>query len=238
MNKSKNLKLLTVAAGLLGSLASFVPHSAAQLTSAQGPFSFPKPATTGGSYTQTPGFLQSSFEATRPPHGGVIKILVANGTQDYQCRSTTTGVRWVFTGPRANLYDWGTGALVGTHYNLQGTAAAGTPADGPRWRFNADGSTIRGRVQLQAPGLTANDIPYLLLGSETEVAGEFGYTSHIQRRNTNGGVAPAATGCNTGTVGLVANVPYTATYLLAGVRPPAPGSCEDPANIYGFGCPG
>jgi Protein of unknown function (DUF3455) len=210
-----------IAAGVVATIGLFVPQSSAQSgqsASAQGPFSFPKPATSGGPFTQTPGDFLSSEAATQPPTIEIVKVLLANGTQDYQCRDSATGPRWIFTGPRANLFDWGSGALVGTHYNLQGTSAAGTAADGPRWRLSADGSTIRGRVLTSAPGLKANDIPFLLLSSETEVRGEFGHTTHIQRRNLNGGIAPDASKCVTSTVGTVANVPYTATYVLAGQR--------------------
>jgi hypothetical protein len=74
-----------IAAGVVATIGLFVPQSSAQSgqsASAQGPFSFPKPATSGGPFTQTPGDFLSSEAATQPPTIEIVKVLLANGTQD------------------------------------------------------------------------------------------------------------------------------------------------------------
>jgi Protein of unknown function (DUF3455) len=199
------------------------PAAKAQATSSQGPFSFPLPAL-GPNYTILNGSdpaTNPSYLATRPPAGsvgsGAGANILANGTQDYVCRANAAGVSsWVFTGPRANLYEvnWSGVRLIGNHYNLQGTAQAGTSFDGPRWR-NADGNIVRGRVIASAPG-RPGAIPWLLLRAEVEAGfGDFttwGQTTYITRTSTVGGVAPAASLCNGSTVGTVAQVPYSAAY--------------------------
>jgi Protein of unknown function (DUF3455) len=160
----------------------------------------------------------------------------ANGTQDYQCRANATGFGWAFTGPRANLFTYYTN-VAGTHFNLQGTPQSGTPADGPRWKF-ADGTQLRGRVIASAPGRTSADIPVLLLRAEyesfrtnnTSITPSSPFSSsyvvqnaaYIQRTQTSGGVAPAASACSAATVGTVAQVPYSALYLLLSPPPPPP----------------
>jgi hypothetical protein len=60
-------------------------------------------------------------------------------------------------------------------------------------------------------------IPWLLLRATSTSAGPDGdkltHTTHIQRVNTTGGVAPA-TGCDAGHLGEARNVPYTADYYF------------------------
>ena len=61
-------------------------------------------------------------------------------------------------------------------------------------------------------------IPWLLLSPVSKGAGPDGdrlaHTTYIQRIATTGGLAPAAALCNAGTVGTVAEVPYTADYYF------------------------
>jgi Protein of unknown function (DUF3455) len=226
-----------IAAGLLafGTAPSFAQ------TAAQGPFNFPDSGTQAGRNIPS----ADSRAAIAAPSGHFMTMSVyANGTQDYQCRKNATGYGWAFTGPRANLFGDG---KVGDHFNLQGTSQAGTPADGPRWRFN-DGTQVRGRLVSSAPSLTANDIPVLLLRVEYESRRSPSYTSYfgtavqnatfLQRTQTVGGVAPAANSCTAFTVGTVAKVPYRATYLFWSPPPPPPepsefgepcAGCFDPA---------
>jgi hypothetical protein len=222
-----------------GVLAVGVAPSSAQRSSAQGPFNFPYPS--GFNWlgqSETAGIGVSTTRVAVPAGNEYyIGSLPANGTQDYQCRSTAAGFSWAFTGPRANLFDnraWlpSYRQLAGTHFNLQGTALQGTAFDGPRWSLN-DGSRIRGRVVASSPGRTANDIPYLLLRAENEGGeGFLSNVTYIQRLATTGGVAPAAPTCNASTVGSVALVPYSTTYYLWGttLRPP---ECDE----FGNYCP-
>ena len=61
-------------------------------------------------------------------------------------------------------------------------------------------------------------IPWLRLRVTSATAGADGdrlvATKYIQGINTTGGLAPAATDCNVGTLGQVAEVPYTADYAF------------------------
>jgi Protein of unknown function (DUF3455) len=61
-------------------------------------------------------------------------------------------------------------------------------------------------------------VPWLLLAATPSdrgpAGGRLGDTTFIQRLNTAGGIAPAATTCNPATVGARAEVPYTADYYL------------------------
>jgi Protein of unknown function (DUF3455) len=221
--KLKRSLLLGVLVGgaIAGGVAS-APSVGAQSTSAQGPFSFPPPAL-GPNYSILNSSSQAtnaSFYTTLPPGNDLVGAggTLAQGTQDYVCRNNATGTPvWAFTGPRANLYSigyFGT-RLIGNHYNLQGTAQAGTTADGPRWR-NFDGNVVRGRMIASAPGRTSGDIPWLLLRAEVEQSdGTFtswGLATYITRTSTVGGVAPAAATCTAATLGSVAQVPYSASY--------------------------
>ena len=61
-------------------------------------------------------------------------------------------------------------------------------------------------------------IPWLLLSAKIETAGKFGnrltQTTFIQRINTRGGIAPAASTCTAATAGAKKEVPYTADYYF------------------------
>jgi Protein of unknown function (DUF3455) len=251
MSTRKNLKFSVASAALalggigLGSVVSATPSSA-QTTSAQGPFSFPFPSgypMFGGRNTSAQASAASMAAIAQP--GTVVQAVIpANGTQDYVCRNNASGVAaWAFTGPRANLYSHVNipgynDRLYGNHFNLQGTAQAGTPADGPRWR-SFDGTQLRGRLVTSAPGRTSGDIPVLLLRADgiPTTAPTWSTVTHIQRVDTRGGVAPGG-GCSTATLGAIAQVPYTTTYLLLSPTPPPPpppaegdlcSGCGDPA---------
>jgi hypothetical protein len=231
--------LTTGLIAVAGVLAVGVGPSSAQRPSAQGPFSFPLPAEFDwlGFSPARPDRQPARPQLTVPAGNSQIGILPANGTQDYQCRTTATGFNWAFTGPRANLFDYRAWLpsyrqLTGTHFNLQGTALAGTSADGPRWSL-ADGSGIRGVVVASAPGRSANDIPHLLLQAFQEGGeGFLSNVSYLTRIGTTGGVAPAAANCNASTVGSVAQVPYTTTYVFYAPTPRPP-ECDE----SGFYCP-
>jgi hypothetical protein len=127
----------------------------------------------------------------------------AVGVQIYSCNATSSGYRWSFVAPRANLYG-DNGKLLTTHFA------------GPTWQAK-DGSSVVGR---RVDGLTvdASAIPWLLLAAASTSTGADGDrlagTTFIQRIATTGGLAPAAAGCNAETAGATAEVPYTADYYF------------------------
>ncbi len=265
MKTRNKRRLLAVVAAAFSTVGSTTIASAQVIPTtggAQGPFGWTYPQgfdTLSTPQTQTPGLNRNAVPSVESqnaiavppfhvlsevstPNGRVFsEVVPANGTQDYQCRATGTGFAWAFSGPRANLFNID-GEQAGTHFNLQGTSLAGTASDGPRWRWN-DGTMIRGRVVTSARGRTASDIPVLLLRAEyesraipgAEVTGPQN-AAFIQRTNTVGGVAPAASLCNASSVGSFANVPYQATYLFWGASQafPTTGGAQGP---YGWTYP-
>lgn len=127
----------------------------------------------------------------------------AIGVQIYACNPTATSPAWTFVAPRADLLGRN-GRRVGTHFA------------GPTWQAR-DGSSV---VGVRDSGITVDptSIPWLRLKTVSTTAGpggdRFAATTYIQRINTTGGLAPAATECTTATVGAVAEVPYTADYTF------------------------
>jgi hypothetical protein len=258
--KASLASLFLLLGGVAVSSVAVIPTASAQTGSAQGPFVFPYPSgfPVRGGLDQSAQASATSMAAIAQPGTVVQAVVPASGTQDYVCRNNSSGVAaWAFTGPRANLFTHTNIApynqrIYGTHWNLQGTPQAGTSSDGPRWR-SFDGTQLRGRVVASAPGRTSADIPVLLLRAEVESLAPIGSdffrqglpttsptwstVTHIQRVNTRGGVAPI-NGCGASTVGAIAQVPYSTTYLLLSPTPPPPPSqpvCGD--NSDGSYCP-
>jgi hypothetical protein len=166
----------------------------------------------------------------RPPVPGNLEVdqafrpyLVAqaDGTQNYICLATATGVTWTFLGPQATLFD-GNGVLdqVMTHYLSPNPVEAGVPR--ATWRHSRDTSTVWAAAIASSsdPAFVApGAIPWLTL---QVVGAQYGpdhgrrltATAFIQRVNTAGGVAPA-TGCATATdIGRRVFVPYTTDYVF------------------------
>jgi hypothetical protein len=128
--------------------------------------------------------------------------VAARGVQIYECRAKAgaTGAEWAFVGPEAELLD-ASGAPVGKHYA------------GPHWE-DRDGSKIVGTVKARADAPAAGAVPWLLLTTRSVGgSGRLAKVTSIQRVNTVGGVAPTG-GCDAGTLGRSARVPYTADYVL------------------------
>jgi hypothetical protein len=118
------------------------------------------------------------------------------GVQIYTCN---VDKGWVFKAPEATLYI--------------GRKKVGSHDAGPRWTWN-DGSAVTGKVAKQVPAPNAqNDIPWLVLDATVveETRGTLSAVKTIRRSDTHGGVAPAS-GCDAAHGGVVARVPYTATY--------------------------
>ena len=127
----------------------------------------------------------------------------ATGVQIYRCTITGDSYAWSFVAPRAKLYD-NQGKLLMTHYG------------GPTWEAR-DGSTVKA-ARVDGVTVDPDAIPWLLLQAIPQPAGSDGDrltgTTYIQRLNTTGGVAPAASECSADTLGDVVEVPYTADYYF------------------------
>jgi hypothetical protein len=121
----------------------------------------------------------------------------AEGAQVYECKAGTDGkLAWAFREPIATLLV--DGKTVGRHYA------------GPNWE-HSDGSAVVGKATGNAPGATADDIPWLKL----EVASQRGSgvlagVTTVQRINTQGG--KLAGGCDK--AGAFRSAPYSADYAF------------------------
>ena len=118
--------------------------------------------------------------------------------QIYACNGTA----WTFVAPRATLL---TNRLhVISHFA------------GPTWQ-DPDGSSVVGQL-VKPVTVDAKSIPWLLLSAKSTTPGKFGNyltkTSFIQRINTRGGLAPAASTCTPERAGKQVEVPYTADYVF------------------------
>ena len=127
----------------------------------------------------------------------------ATGVQIYECganKDDPARVEWIFRAPEADLFDT-KGKQIGKHYA------------GPTWEAT-DGSKVVGEIQSRDNGPDPQAIPWLLLRvTATSGDGIFARIRSIQRVATSGGRAPME-GCTEGVVGVVARVPYTATYYF------------------------
>lgn len=125
--------------------------------------------------------------------------LHAEGVQIYECKADASGgATWRFREPLATLLKNGT--TVGRHFA------------GPTWEL-ADGSSVVGKVEAQAPGQTKADITLLKLGVVGKHgAGEFAKATTIQRLNTRGG----AFGGPCDKPGAFHLEPYAADYVFLG----------------------
>jgi hypothetical protein len=123
----------------------------------------------------------------------------ATGVQIYTCLATGA---WSAATPRADLVG-DNGKLIATHFG------------GPTWQTR-DGSRVVAQRVDGAPATEPNAVPWLLLSAKSTSAGPDGdrlvATTFIQRTHTTGGAAPAASECDTASVGTTVEVPYTADY--------------------------
>jgi Protein of unknown function (DUF3455) len=121
----------------------------------------------------------------------------AEGAQIYECKAASDGkLSWKFREPIATLLL--NGKTVGRHYA------------GPTWELT-DGSAVTGKEVGNAPGATANDIPWLKLDIMSHRgSGLLANVTAIQRINTNGGAAQGA--CDQ--AGAFRSVAYSADYSV------------------------
>lgn len=124
----------------------------------------------------------------------------ARGVQIYVCETSPDGrLTWNLKAPEAMLFDE-LDRVIGSHYA------------GPTWELDQDGSKVCGAVLQRVPSPDAAAIPWLLLKMKTtEGTGQFRRVTHIQRVNTKGGLAPAATPT---TPGQEVRVHYSAEYYF------------------------
>jgi len=136
-----------------------------------------------------------------PPAGHQVFLVThAQGVQIYGCNATTHA--WTLQAPRADLYAAQNGKYVGSH------------SLGPTW-VAKDGSYVVGR-RVDGVNVDPTAIDWLLLERDTSAAGADGDrlagTTYIQRVNTIGGRAPAASEC--GVTGETVEISYTADYYF------------------------
>lgn len=121
------------------------------------------------------------------------------GAQVYECKAGSDGkLAWAFREPIATLIL--KGKTAGRHYA------------GPTWE-NVDGSKVVAKASGNAPGATADDIPWLKLDVVSHKgSGLFAKATTVQRLDTHGGVLSGA--CDK--AGDFKSVPYSATYVILG----------------------
>jgi len=136
-------------------------------------------------------------DAIAAPGQTIVLTLHGEGAQVYECKAGADGKPiWSFREPIATLM--ADGKTVGHHFT------------GPSWE-HSDGSTIGAKVAGNAPGTTANDIPWLKLEvTSRRGSGVLADVTTVQRINTKGGKRDGA--CDV--VGSFLNVPYSADYVF------------------------
>ncbi|WP_315831617.1 DUF3455 domain-containing protein [Bradyrhizobium prioriisuperbiae] len=150
------------------------------------------------------GFVANATAADTPMPDAVAApgyvaalTLHAEGAQVYECKADASGkLGWTFREPIATLLT--DGKTVGRHYA------------GPNWEYS-DGSAVAGKAIGNAPGTTAQDIPWLKLEVMAQRgSGTLNGIALVQRINTKGGKADGA--CTT--AGAFLSVPYAADYVF------------------------
>jgi hypothetical protein len=155
----------------------------------------------------------------------------AEGTQNYICLPSGTGVKFVLFTPQATLFS-GDGGQIITHFFSPNPSEANkdlkvldSHAIRPTWQDSKDTSAVWGRLHQNPDGsnasviVDASAIPWLLLdvaGAQDGPSGgkRLSVTTFIHRLNTQGGLAPA-TGCSSfEDIGRSVFVPYSADYYF------------------------
>lgn len=136
-------------------------------------------------------------DAIAAPGEAIILTMHALGAQVYDCKADAGGkLGWSFREPIATLM--ADGKTVGRHYA------------GPNWEYS-DGSAVVGEAAGNAPGATANDIPWLKLSVISQRgSGALSGITTVQRINTQGGKLDGA--CDK--AGLTRSSPYSADYVF------------------------
>ncbi len=148
------------------------------------------PAATASAQTSLPAAIAAAGEA-------VVLTVHAEGAQVYECKTGADGkLAYAFREPIATLLV--DGKTVGRHYA------------GPTWE-HGDGSAVVAKAAGNAPGATANDIPWLKLEViASRGSGVLSGVTTVQRINTKGGKLEG--GCDE--AGSFRSVPYSAEYVF------------------------
>jgi hypothetical protein len=136
-------------------------------------------------------------ETVAAPGEAVVLSVHAEGAQVYECKAGADGkLTLSFREPIATLLV--DGKTVGRHYA------------GPNWE-HADGSAVVGKAVGNAPGATAEDIPWLKLQVVSSRGnGVLAGVTTVQRIHTKGGKLEGA--CDK--AGSLKSVPYAAEYVF------------------------
>jgi hypothetical protein len=136
-------------------------------------------------------------DALAAPGEAVVLSVHAEGAQVYECKAAADGkLAWAFREPIATLL--ADGKTIGRHYA------------GPNWE-HSDGSAVTGKAAGNAPGATANDIPWLKLSVvSSRGSGTLTGVTTVQRINTQGGKLDGA--CDR--AGSFRSAPYSAEYVF------------------------
>ncbi len=145
----------------------------------------------------------------KPPKAPIYKVY-AEGVQVYECVKTADcEFGWKFKKPIATLYNENRDS-IGTHY--LNTDAAG---NGAAWE-SIDGSkvVVKKIAEADAPKYPKNNIKWFLLEAIGHTGnGIFSRVTHVQRVDTEGGVAPPCS-TNSADLGKEQSVPYKAVYYF------------------------
>jgi Protein of unknown function (DUF3455) len=136
-------------------------------------------------------------DAIAAPGETIVLTVHAEGAQVYECKAGADGkLAWAFREPIATLLV--DGKTVGRHYA------------GPNWE-HIDGSAVVGKAAGNAPGATADDIPWLKLQVvSSRGTGVLTGVTTVQRINTKGGKLDGA--CDK--AGAFKSAPYSADYVF------------------------
>jgi hypothetical protein len=136
-------------------------------------------------------------DAIAAPGETAVLTVHAEGAQVYECKAAADGkLAWGFREPIATLFV--DGKTIGRHYA------------GPNWE-HSDGSAVVGKVSGNAPGATAEDIPWLKLQVvSSRGSGVLTGVTTVQRINTRGGKLEGA--CDK--AGSFKSAPYAADYVF------------------------
>ena len=136
-------------------------------------------------------------DAVAAPGETIVLSVHAEGAQVYECKAGADGKpAWAFREPIATLIV--DGKTIGRHYA------------GPNWE-HSDGSAVVGKSIGNAPGTTANDIPWLKLEvTSWRGSGALTGVTTVQRINTKGGKLDGA--CDK--AGSFRSTPYSADYVF------------------------
>jgi hypothetical protein len=151
-----------------------------------------------------PGSLAGAAAAEEPlpdaiaaPGLTIVLTAHAQGLQIYECKAGGDGkLVWTFSQPQATLT--ADDKVIGRH------------SAGPTWELE-DGSAVVGKAVGNAPGKTANDIPWLKLEAASHRgSGTLSEVMAVQRINTVGGKLDDT--CDR--PGTTRGMPYAADYVF------------------------